>query len=231
MNMICSLCNNKIKKWSHIGKRQNVRCPYCNSAERHRLTALFLQIYNITYNNFLHIAPEFQLQTLFKKRSNNYICGDLEPKKYYKLNAIYLDATNMSFKNDSFDCIYASHILEHIIEDKKAMSEMYRVLKKNGTLITMVPQNFSLQITDEDYFINTPEERLLKYGQTDHVRIYGLDFSKRLQECGFYVTIYYIKSQEEYVEKMKYDDKKLLRIDNENIYNLNREDLLYICHK
>lgn len=239
--MFCPLCKNKVTKWRHIS-RPNVVCPHCNSLERHRLTALFFENNKNIYTNFLHFAPEKTLKRLFTNKSKNYICGDLDPKIYSDLNAIYLDATDIPFKNNFIDCIYACHILEHIIEDRKAMSEMYRVLKDGGILLAMVPQMMSLTKSDEDYTINTPEGRRQRYGQWDHVRYYGLDFSERLKECGFYIDIYYIKGQEKYIEQMKYDEKHLIDIDYDTTggsipknnctkYNLNLSDILYVCTK
>ena len=110
--MFCPLCKNKVTKWLQYSSRPNVACPHCNSAERHRLTALFLKNNKNIYTNFLHIAPEKILQRLFKEKSKNYICGDLNPKIYSDLNAIYLDATDIPFKNNFIDCIYASHIFK-----------------------------------------------------------------------------------------------------------------------
>ena len=227
--MFCPLCKNTVIEWTHYSKRPNAGCPHCGSAERHRLTALFFDNNKDIYTNFLHIAPERRLQSLFRDRSKNYICGDLYPKRYSDLNAVYLDATDISFENKSIDCIYASHILEHIIEDRKAISEMYRILKDGGKLLAMVPQKMSLTKSDEDYTINTPEGREKRYGQHDHVRYYGLDFSERLKECGFHIDIYYIKGQEKYIEKMKYDEKHLIDTDKE--YNLSLSDILYVCTK
>ena len=119
---------------------------------------------------------------------------------------------------------------------------MYRVLKEGGILLAMVPQKLSLTKSDEDYTINTPEGRKQRYGQWDHVRYYGLDFSERLKECGFYIEIYYIKGQEKYIEKMKYDEKHLIDTDtdstydsipenNRTKYNLKLSDILYVCTK
>jgi len=43
------------------------------------------------------------------------------------------------FKNEEFDLIYASHILEHLNDYVKTMKELYRILKKGGKLIVIVP--------------------------------------------------------------------------------------------
>ena len=125
------------------------------------------------------------------------------------------------------------------------MSECYRVLKKGGVLMAMIPQRLNLEISDEDYSVNTPEGRKERYGQWDHVRYYGLDFSQRLKECGFHVSVYYThKNAEKYIEKMVYDDKYLLVVDSNDYdkellatknhfskYNLSTTELLYVCKK
>lgn len=49
------------------------------------------------------------------------------------------DATNMPFKNNSFDVILATEIIEHIQDDNKFVKECHRVLKKNGRLIITTP--------------------------------------------------------------------------------------------
>ena len=57
-------------------------------------------------------------------------------KNIYHLTA---DATNLPFKNNSFTKIIAADILEHIPEDKIAIKEVDRVLKKNGILVITTP--------------------------------------------------------------------------------------------
>jgi ubiquinone/menaquinone biosynthesis C-methylase UbiE len=50
-----------------------------------------------------------------------------------------IDITNIKFKNNYFDFIICNHILEHIQDDKKAMSEIFRVLRPGGEVILQVP--------------------------------------------------------------------------------------------
>lgn len=45
----------------------------------------------------------------------------------------------LPFKDNYFDSIIASEILEHLDDDKKALKELYRVLKKGGILLVSVP--------------------------------------------------------------------------------------------
>ena len=227
--MKCPLCKKNVDKWLPYSSRKNVACPHCNSAERHRLTSIYLK--KKKYNFFLHVAPERLLTNIFKKSSNNYICGDINPIRYKDMNAIYLDITDIKYQNNYFDCIYASHILEHIIEDMKAMKEMYRVLKKNGELLALIPQKLNLEKTYENNKIETPEDRKKYFGQWDHVRLYGLDFSKKLKSCGFYIKIFCLKECEPYLKKMYYDEKYIIGNNLKNIFNLDMRDILYVCIK
>lgn len=83
----------------------------------------------------------------------------------------------------------AYHVLEHIPDDRRAMREMFRVLKPGGWAAVQVPIRDAPD-TYEDASVDTDEERTEKFGQFDHVRHYGWqDFADRLTQAGFAVTI------------------------------------------
>ncbi|MBT8271832.1 MAG: SAM-dependent methyltransferase, partial [Bacteroidia bacterium] len=75
----------------------------------------------------------------------------------------------------------------HIPDDRKAMSEIFRILKPGGIAILQVPQDLNRDETYEDPEITEPEDRKQHFGQYDHVRIYGLDYFDRLRTVGFKV--------------------------------------------
>jgi ubiquinone/menaquinone biosynthesis C-methylase UbiE len=77
----------------------------------------------------LHVAPEEALEDKFIQSDNiDYRTGDLyNPRAMEKM-----DITNIYYPDKSFDVIYCSHVLEHVPDDIKAMSEFNRVLKSNG---------------------------------------------------------------------------------------------------
>ena len=50
-----------------------------------------------------------------------------------------MDATKLAFKTSMFDKILMMHVLEHIPDYKKTLSEIRRVLKPDGTAIITVP--------------------------------------------------------------------------------------------
>ena len=87
----------------------------------------------------------------------------------------------------AFDTIICSHVLEHVPADAKAMSELFRVLRPGGVAIIQVPYADDCAETDEDPSVTDPLERERRFGQFDHVRIYGRDFADRLRRAGFVV--------------------------------------------
>ena len=52
------------------------------------------------------------------------------------------DAKNMPFKDNTFDFIVCSEVLEHIIDYQSALSEINRILKPQGKLAVSVPKFF-----------------------------------------------------------------------------------------
>jgi len=143
----------------------------------------------------------------------NYINGDLNPL----VADTKIDITDIKFENNFFDFIICNHVLEHVKDDKKAIRELFRVLKTNGEAILQVPISKYSKETLEDSSIITLEEREKIFGQKDHVRIYGKDYQKRLENAGFVVNLY--------------DIKKDLNIRNTEKYGLNKEEILYIGKK
>lgn len=168
--------------------RENALCPGTLSLERHRLLWLYLQngtSFLADRLKVLHVAPEQVFYKKFKSFSNwEYITIDL----YSPLADLKADICDLPFEESSFDFILCNHVLEHIPNDKKAMKELYRVLKPKGTAILQVPLDQSREKTFEDNSIKNPKERTRIFGQYDHVRIYGQDYYSRLESVGFKAT-------------------------------------------
>jgi SAM-dependent methyltransferase len=88
-----------------------------------------------------------------------------------------------------FDGVIASHVLEHIPDDRSAMLELFRVLRPGGWALLLVP--ITADRTLEDPAVQTPRRRFEVFGQLDHVRRYGPDFLRRLEDVGFDVSAEY----------------------------------------
>lgn len=133
----------------------------------------------------LHVAAEPCFSGRFRAMPNiDYITTDLDAQK----GMVATDLTAMGFADDSFDVILCSHVLEHVPDDRAAMRELRRILRPDGQAILAVP--YWRPATEEDLSITDPEERRRRYGQDDHVRMYGRDgvFTQRLTEAGFDVV-------------------------------------------
>ncbi len=168
-------------------------CWSCNSKDRERLIYLYLKNhYNISERanklTVLHIAPEKILsQALMLLKIKSYLCGDKFEQGYlYPENVQQMDILHLPFKDNSLDLVIANHVLEHILEDEKALNEIYRVLVPDGQAILQVLISQSLSETLEIENLPTCQQELI-YGQYDHVRLYGQDYSERLAESGFTV--------------------------------------------
>ena len=63
-------------------------------------------------------------------------------KKLYpnpKHFAITADSFHLPFNNESFDCVIASEIIEHVFDPEGFVKELFRVVKKGGSLIITTP--------------------------------------------------------------------------------------------
>lgn len=167
--------------------RANALSPSTLSLERHRLMWLYLQRETDFFSKplkILHIAPEQCFYKKFKALKNlEYITADLNSP----LADVKADLLNLPFEDEFFDVIFCNHVLEHIVDDKKAMQEIFRVMKPGGWGILQVPMKQDLAETYEDFSITDPTERKKHFGQYDHVRWYGQDYFQRLENVGFEV--------------------------------------------
>ncbi|WP_420321736.1 class I SAM-dependent methyltransferase [Flagellimonas sp.] len=194
----CCVCESKFRKFKTFGwkKKKKPRCYKCRSFARHRLIWKYLNDnFEIQKEGFkiLHFAPEKKIfEILNANHLIEYYPCDLNPDAFHYPNRQKIskvDITNIPFESNYFDLILCNHVLEHVPEDKKAMAELFRVMKTNGFGIFQVPMDYSREMTYEDFSITNPKEREKEFGQFDHVRWYGRDYKTRLEKAGFVVDV------------------------------------------
>jgi SAM-dependent methyltransferase len=182
----CTICNFKNSQWILLPNTDKL-CPKCGSLSRdRRLWQLLKEQYIKPKIHVLDFSPSRALFRKWKKEHNMYykasdLSGDFIADVTYNI-------TQIPEKDNTFDIITCYHVLEHVIDDVKAMSELFRVLKPNGTVFIQTP--FKEDDIYEDYTITSESERLKHFGQEDHVRIYSVNgLKKRLESVGFTITV------------------------------------------
>ena len=215
----CPICAMDFKKFIPLNPNKiktNYLCPRCGSAQRHRLLYLYLSAKCLILTepiNLLHFSPRPCLVNKLKQIPGlTYITSDPTAAN---MDRNY-DITHIDERDKSYDLIVCYHILEHIIEDHKAMRGIYRILKPSGMALFQVP--FWDKETYEDAALKKPEQRLKAFRQNDHVRIYGYqDFINRLSNAGFQVTpVTYAKQLGSQICSK---------------YGLDEEEVIFVCRK
>lgn len=207
----------KFLSYGYNKLRKNALSPSTLSLERHRLLWLYLKNETVLFEKkikLLHFAPEQAFYKRFKKLRNiQYDTIDINSP----LAKIKADICDLPIKENTYDFILCNHVLEHVLDDNKAMSELYRVLKKGGTGIFQVPIDMKREKTFQDDSITDKLERNKIFGQYDHVRVYGKDYFNKLEDTGFKVQ------QIDYSKK--FSDKEILK------FSIIRGEIIPVCTK
>ena len=193
-------------------------CPVCNASDRIRLLYLFLKQKTRLFSDpvrLLHFAPEPSLEHIIRKHKHiRYLTADL----YQEGVMEKIDITDIPYPDGSFDAILCNHVLEHIPDDARAMKELFRVLAPGGWAVLQVPFSRILEKTFENDEVIEKKDRESVFGHWDHVRIFGLDYPKRLEAAGFKVEPFYWTKDPDPV----FHDPKL---------NLNKDEPVFFCRK
>ena len=212
----CNICLSKSKKFipiSFINSKDKI-CPKCGSLSRFRALGFYVSNYFQNLNmNILDFSPHRSLHNFFNAKFPNYISSDYEDQFFAQKK---YDITKIDENDQRFHLIICFHVLEHVLEDEKAITELHRILKKNGILIIQVPLKPGK--TYEDIKLTTKNERLEAFGQEDHVRIYGQkSLEEKLKKFEFNVEIIDIS------ENFSESEKKF--------YGISEEEIVFKCLK
>ena len=192
----CPCCGGRFREFAARGARPAAACPRCGALERHRVLWLWLRErggLGDVARDVLHLAPEPGLRRALRAVDGvRWVGGDLHPDDP---GVQGMDLTALPFGDASFDLVICSHVLEHVADDRAAMGEMRRVLRRGGMAVLQQPVDRDAASTREDPAA-PPAERRRAFGQEDHVRVYGRDLGDRLRAAGFEVEI------DRYVERL-----------------------------
>ena len=215
-NTTCLICSAKSKKFIPISfyNSDDKICPKCGALSRSRALGEYVRKnYKNQSQKILDFSPHRSLNDFFKSIFENYISSDFENQFYAQKS---YDITKINDTDQSFDLIICFHVLEHILEDKKAIKELNRVLKNDGHLLIQVPLKKGK--TYQNNSIISKEGRLKAFGQEDHIRIYGEDsLPLILNKSGFSAKPIDI------VKEYSSEEKK--------IYGFSENEVIYVCRK
>lgn len=220
---ICDYYGAFLDVYPITGVRKFAQCPQCGSVERHRIQKLVLarlfSTYNPSQSKIIHFAPEPFFSNYFKQRFHEYLSADL-----YQPNVdVKCDITDLPFNDQEFDFVYGSHVLEHVQNDLKALSEITRILKPNGIAILPVPVVCEKTI---EYPEPNPSE-------SDHIRAPGKDYFERYSQFFSRVEQYFSSDFPEKYQTFIYEDRS--RYPNEAsplrqpCYGQRHDDIVPVC--
>ena len=187
----CPICGHGFRRmlpYGYVEVRENALCPSCLSLERHRLLWLYLQRETTLFEEhprMLHVAPEACLMKHLRKHyagcRERYVTADLESP----LADLHFDIQEIPLPDESFDAVICNHRLEHVADDRRALGEIFRILRPGGWGVLLAPVDYNRAATFEDDTVVDPAQRTRLFGQYDHRRVYGRDYPDRLREAGF----------------------------------------------
>jgi len=181
------------------GARKHAACPQCRALERHRLQFVavtdILKSMDVSKMKMLHFAPEQFFRKIFSARFGKYETADLTMKNVDHR----VDLQNLPLNDSTYDFIFASHVLEHIPDDKKAVREIRRILKPGGVAILPVPVVCEKTI---EYLEANPHEAY-------HMRAPGLDYFEKYKPHFSRVEIRASGSAPEEYQLFIYEDRSV----------------------
>lgn len=179
------------------GSRPWAECGRCGAYERHRLQAEVLRSEVIPQlgasARALQLAPD-ALTPWLRARVHHLVTADL----FDRQAELRLDVRALDVEDASFDLVFASHVLEHVDEDRRAIAEIARVLKPGGLAVLPVPL---LAPTTVEYGVANPHEEY-------HVRAPGLDYFDRYRSVFGEVRVITSADVRQDVQPWIYEDRE-----------------------
>ena len=198
------------------GVKQDVVCPVCSSLPRHRILAKWCEANKdkLVSSKILYFAPERGMTTWLKANKIRYTTADLFAWDV----DLKLDIQATGLPDGAYDVVICNHVLEHVGSYMTALKEIRRILSPDGMLICSFPVSLDIDTVDEDPDAVSEEQRLRRYGQSDHVRLFGRKSDELIKSAGYDVSV--IKG-EDY-------PKNIAPVVGPGAYDIN---ILFVCKK
>jgi SAM-dependent methyltransferase len=140
------------------------RCAGCQSLERHRIFRIMfdrLGIKNFATWKAIQFSPDPTVDPDWFASHELSVYGESGGEDIQAINR----------PDAGYDIAICSHVLEHVGDDRAALTELLRIVKPDGLLYLAIPDPFREEVT-RDWGFPKPE----KHG---HWRVYGADVVER----------------------------------------------------
>lgn len=178
----CNICLHSFKGFLPKGDRVDARCPHCNSLERQRWISWFVQnelASKKMIDQVLYFSPLPALQKQLESHPGirRLISADIDPE----VADTKVDITQMQFNDDQFDLLICSHVLAHIEDEEKAISETYRVIKPGGMALILT----NYEEMERNIIVNSGMKQTDFTVESNTLRIHGNELIRDLESAGF----------------------------------------------
>ena len=137
---VCNLCGWRGVSFEGSAHSESALCPVCRSIARDRFL-YWCWTRRTSYNPLavvLETSP--RLDQHYRDRMAervSYLSSDYDESAHK--GAIRLDLQAMDLPDNYLDVVLTPHVLEHVPDTGKALSELYRVLKPGGRVFLQIP--------------------------------------------------------------------------------------------
>lgn len=97
-----------------------------------------------------------------------------------------MDAEELRFENNTFDCIICSEVLEHLLNPQKALDEMNRVVKPTGQIVITTPNPWNWNMVIGAF--SRKLRRIPRRGQLYDQPMTPLKFNKMVKAAGMRIV-------------------------------------------
>ena len=182
-NAICNVCGQVSRRFGYATAisvhafRPNEICLRCRSNHRTRTLVRILGEHVDFSSGQKMTVADAGAATCTRRYFERFPYVTYLTVDRYKDSDIVSDLTGIQLPDASVDVVICCHTLEHVRDYRKAIQELYRILKPGGTGIVAVPQTERLAESRRER-----DETFYGYG---HLWEFGQDFATTLTEAGF----------------------------------------------
>jgi SAM-dependent methyltransferase len=195
---VCNICGWHGAEFAGPAHCELADCPHCASVGRDRFL-YWCWTRRVAYNRgqrVLETSP--RLDKRYRRRMSKlvrYTASDYDESAHKAM--IKLDLQHMDLPDNSIDTVLTPHVLEHVPDTQRALSELHRVVAPGGSALIMIPmpQGVTAPPTEPEYH----GDNTLVYWR------FGWDLREKLAAAGFDVACLVTQSLVDRVSRGDYD--------------------------